>query len=651
METTNLQGKRYIGLLRCSSAKQADTSIDDQRRVLEVYAREHGLIPVDYVSLGGVSGSLPGNRTDIRDLIARKEQKNDFDLVLVQDTGRLTRGGVQHAHHIESALNAADIDVVYVKCSIPSGPEGDLIRSVMAYSDQQHARSISFSSTRGSMSSILDNRSAYCRQPPYGIDRLYVSPDGNELHVLRNLPDRTQVKLDPKTGQVIATFGPNETTGVPNHYVKQKQERIVLVPGDEKCVEVVRRIYRRHHVDGWGRYRIAQELNQEGIPSPAGKKWSTDEIARILRNPIYLGRGIANRITSGIYNMRSPNSPLPSNVSRKELYTRKRPVTRVRPQADWHIQEHHRLAEILDPEVRQVAAARQHEYLERLSSGERARPNRDRHTDTTFFLKGLLRSKQGNRSMTGTRSGRGGKYRYYRVHEAYSSPDGNAIMRRMIRAEPIEQIVLETVKAALLSAPDLRERIERQVRSALKESASDQGEREALVAEREAIRKKLKVLVERLDPEMLELIDDDMASLKAQLRSVNDRLSRCEMMPPMDDQAVHRLVDKTIAAIRSLASTLQDAPAATLRQYLQLFITQLVVDMETGRLTIGIGAPAELDAESLEMCLVEGSVCKPFNQTHQIPPAHVATHRLALPVTPCRSRYRSPYPKEIGKAA
>ncbi len=639
MEQVNYQGNRYIGLLRCSVPQQADTSLDDQRRVLEAYAREHGFVCVDYKALGGVSGSLPGNRDDIHQLIDRKKQKDDFDLLLVQDTSRFTRSGITHQHYIEAELNAAGIEVVFVTSPIPSGPEGDLVKSVLAFSDQQHARSISFSSTRGSMSSILDNRSAYCRRPPYAIDRLYIAPDGQEVCILRNLPDGTQVQLDPRTQQPTATYGANERTGIPNHRIKQKQERVVLVPGDEKCVEVVQRIFRRHYIEGWGRFRIAQELNVEGVPSPNGKKWNTEVIGRILQNPIYLGRGIANRRTQAIYHMRSPECPAKANVSKKDLYSRRRPPLRIRPRAEWHVQEHPRLLEFLNPEVRQIAAARQLKHLERQAASRHPQPNRDRHFNSSFFLKGMLRSKQGDLPMTGVVTGKKGcKKRYYRVSRAYSSPDGNPILRRLVRAEPVEQIVLETVKNSLLSMPNLRDEIERGLRAVLKEASGGNEQRETFLADREAIRKKVKALVTRLNAEMMELVEDEIARLEAELHALNDRIAHCQASKPMDEATIGRTVEQTVVAIRDLAQTLSDAPPATLCQYLQLFIQKLVVDLETNELLVEIGVPIDLNADSFKVCLVEGSACKPCNQTHQAPTAHLGTYSCLLPL----ARRRSP---------
>jgi hypothetical protein len=40
-------------------------------------------------------------------------------------------------------------------------------------------------------------------------------------------------------------------SGGRKQYNKQKQERIVLVPGDDTRVAVVRQICRRHCMDGW----------------------------------------------------------------------------------------------------------------------------------------------------------------------------------------------------------------------------------------------------------------------------------------------------------------------------------------------------------------------------------------------------------------
>ena len=119
MKNPNLQGKRYISLVRCSTASQADTSIEDQLVVVDAFAREHEMVHVGDVMLEGVSGSIPGNRSDIDQLIARKRDRNGFDVLLVQDTTRLTRGGPKHGAKIEFDLESAGIEVVFVTDNLP----------------------------------------------------------------------------------------------------------------------------------------------------------------------------------------------------------------------------------------------------------------------------------------------------------------------------------------------------------------------------------------------------------------------------------------------------------------------------------------------------------------------------------------------------
>lgn len=647
MMEKDLHGKRFVGLLRCSTIGQADTSIDDQRRLLDAYAREHGLVAVDYVALEGVSGSLPGNRRDIHQLITRKQDRDDFDTLLVQDTSRFTRAGTQHAHRLESELNAVGIEVVYASNAIPAGEVGDLMKSVYAYTDHQHARAISFAASRGGMSSILDGRSPYCHRPPYGVDRLFVAPDGAPQHIIRNLPDGTQQKLTPDGKTVLATFGSNSRRGARDHYNKQKHERVLLVPGDPACVAVVRQVFRRYLVDGWGTHRIAEELNISGVPSPQGGRWSTNAARDILFRPIYLGRGIANQVTNGIYHMRGPDHPVEVEHDKRELYARRRPAERLRPRTDWHVQEHPLLAEFLPAELRELAAARQQAHLDALASGEQRKPNRDRHRNSRFFLKGLLRSKQGDEPMTGTTTGKsGGPARYYHVPRAHAYPDGNRVLRRLIPAEPIERAVLEIVRSTLLTAPDLRERIERHVRAALKSAADDAGQLAELTAERDALRRKLEFVVESFDTDMQELAERKIAELRAQLRTINDRIARCRPATKLTDAVVAERVDAVVAAAQDLAKSLETEPHATLAGLLRVFVGRLVVDLETREIELEVALPPYADAA---MWLDGPSACRLSNEPHPYPRTFVAAFTAKWDRS--ARRYSDPKPRVCGTAA
>src|SRR5262249_9452715 len=124
----DLIGKRYIALVRCSTDGQKDTSIPDQLALLGAFAEKHQMMRVDDVLLEGVSGSLPGKRTDLDALIARKRDANDYDVLLVQDSTRLTRGGVEHGAKVEYDFAAVGVRIVFVADQIPTGDFGGVVK-------------------------------------------------------------------------------------------------------------------------------------------------------------------------------------------------------------------------------------------------------------------------------------------------------------------------------------------------------------------------------------------------------------------------------------------------------------------------------------------------------------------------------------------
>jgi len=321
----NYAGRRYLCLARCSTAQQADTSIPDQLKLLRAFGDEQGMQFVDQIVLDGVTGSVPGARNDIEQIIQRKKSADDFDTLLVQDMSRFTRVGAEHGMKLEYDLNAAGVEVVFVADRLPEGDHSGIIKTVGFYAAQQYAKSLSFAVARGLMSSLEQGRIAHALKLPYGIDRLLVSMDNEPLHVIRNLSDGTQQKLDAQTGKVLATFEAERGSNRASHYRMQPNEKVVLISGDPERVNAVRHMFRRRLIDGWAGFRIARELDQMGIRSGNGRPWAVTTINKMLANPVYTGIGIANRYSMGIYNKRSKNAPKPSMTDRKMLANRKRP--------------------------------------------------------------------------------------------------------------------------------------------------------------------------------------------------------------------------------------------------------------------------------------------------------------------------------------
>jgi len=104
------------------------------------------------------------------------------------------------------------------------------------------------------------------------------------------------------------------------------------------------------------------------------------------------GVGIANRYSQGIYNRRSKNAPKPSMTDRKTLANRKRPKQQIRPRGEWIEIEHPLLRDYLG-DLRDRAFAWQKEQLNKQDRSRIKTPSsKDRHVDSTYFLKGILKS-------------------------------------------------------------------------------------------------------------------------------------------------------------------------------------------------------------------------------------------------------------------
>jgi len=275
MRYPNLKGKRYIRLMRCSTHAQAGTSLDDQAVLLEAFAlEEHQMVLVDEIRLEGVSGSIPGNRTDFDELVERKRLRNDFEVLLVQDVSRLTRSGALHGAKVEYDLAAVGIEVVFAPRTCRKAMPAISVAMFCIQSANDHARKISQSSATGLNVSHPREPIRPLPQATLCIDRLYIGPDG------------TPKPRSPKHARWIA--GQARSGDWRGHRTLRSErsgrERRTTISSNEtnaSCLcPVIRtalrrfvKIYQRHYVDGWGGRRIAEELNQQGIPSPTGKSW------------------------------------------------------------------------------------------------------------------------------------------------------------------------------------------------------------------------------------------------------------------------------------------------------------------------------------------------------------------------------------------
>jgi len=116
--------------------------------------------------------------------------------------------------------------------------------------------------------------------PPYGTQRLLLDEKREPLHTLR----------------------PGQGKGIQN-------QRVTLVGGDAAEVRVIQRIFHEFVELGYSEYRIAENLNADGILSPRGRRWGAGSVLARLKNETYVGTLLYNRTSQKLKTPRRSNPP------------------------------------------------------------------------------------------------------------------------------------------------------------------------------------------------------------------------------------------------------------------------------------------------------------------------------------------------------
>ncbi len=196
---------------------------------------------------------------------ARDREDRRFDGVVVYNTSRLARDRMLAAL-FERELRAVGVTVVYAMgAGDTDTPEGQMFVGMQQLWDEFERNKLARETRRGMREGTSQGYRMGGRAP-FGFRR--------------------------------------EGTPVPDDHrgATKARVRLVIVPDEAK---VVREVFHLHGTLGWGLKRIATHLNRTGGPPPPnhvdpkrnrGGHWSASTLRAILRNPVYTGTLIWNRL-------------------------------------------------------------------------------------------------------------------------------------------------------------------------------------------------------------------------------------------------------------------------------------------------------------------------------------------------------------------
>ena len=216
---------------RYSSSGQREESIEGQLRECHAFAERNGFTVVgEYVdkALTGRTDKRPDFQRMLRD-----SDRGVFKAVILWKTDRFARNRYDSAMY-KYKLKKNGVRLYYAKESIPEGPEGIILESVMEGYAEYYSENLSQNVKRGNYDSALELKTL-----------------GQTVLGLRKGADG-RLEIDPDTAPIVKRIFAEYAAG-------------------ERCKDIIDR------------------LNAEGFKTSRGREFNKNSLRRILQNEKYIG--------------------------------------------------------------------------------------------------------------------------------------------------------------------------------------------------------------------------------------------------------------------------------------------------------------------------------------------------------------------------
>ena len=278
-KTYKIHKVRVAQYLRMSTNHQ-EFSLDNQAQFIKKYADEHNMEILHTYDDAGKSGVSTTGRHDFNKLVNDVLTKEiNIDAVLVYDVSRFGRfKDPQEGIYYKYLLKMNNVDVIYCAENLPENSETEtFILSSLMYAAGAYSKNLSIKVFAGHVN--LVKRGYYQGGTPgYGLKRKLLD-NNNKPKMLLAHGERKSLQTD----------------------------RIVLVPGTKKEIELIKKIFNMFIFDGLNEYLIASLLNQEGYRFSDKTEWTRGRIHSVLINSRYTGRYIYNRTSQKLKTKRIKN--------------------------------------------------------------------------------------------------------------------------------------------------------------------------------------------------------------------------------------------------------------------------------------------------------------------------------------------------------
>jgi DNA invertase Pin-like site-specific DNA recombinase len=265
------------------STEHQKYSTDNQSAAIQQYAQRRGYEVIQTYADEGKSGLNIGGRVALQKLLEDVESgQAQYKALIVYDVSRWGRfQDPDEAGSYELRCRRAGVAVHY--CAEQFENDGSIgssiIKTVKRAMAGEYSRELSVKVFAGQANLIrLGFRQGGAAG--FGLRRVLVDQDG-----------RSKNRLERGEQKSIAT------------------DRVILIPGPEGEVEIVREVYRLFAECGLPEQEIATMLNQRAILSDLGRPWTRGAVHQLLINEKYIGNNVWGRTSFKLKRQHVTNSP------------------------------------------------------------------------------------------------------------------------------------------------------------------------------------------------------------------------------------------------------------------------------------------------------------------------------------------------------
>ncbi len=427
-------------------------------------------------------------------------------------------------------------------------------------------------------------------QAPFGYDRMTFGPDLKPKYVYRTLPDKSVEKRTPD-GKLVETLPPIEDKGKRRSAGsdKLKGDRVRLVLGAQEAVDVVRLIFAKFVNEGWGLRRIAGWLNAKGVVPPRGRKWVYISVRCLLLNPVYKGALVYGRRSDGKHHwlrIQKTEGGYAPIIERKDVPGR----TFVHREEDECIVVEDCHPAIVDKALWEAAqerlSGRRPPSIKLAGSGTRS----------PYLLTGdgLMKCVHCGYRFQGDTDRRNNIRRY--MDSGYHM-GGKAVCKGyLVPAEPLETWIVGEIRKRIFGNGALfanREELERAIEQALVAGRQAAGSSDKEIRELEgkiaANREKVRLLLSKVSPEYMDMINETLGQIKAETAALEEELralrvaARAEGIVTRDFKAIAR---RAAGYVAQLKEVLETGSADERKRFVRAFVHEIVVDGEKRRVKV-----------------------------------------------------------------